>query len=88
MSFFSLDSVKKILTSNGGGCNISNLNQKILSALEMAFPTTIAEQINIVSRIEKMESYFKLLQFNYEKTIALCEDLKQAILRKAFNGEI
>ena len=35
-----------------------------------------------------MESHCKNLQANYEKTLSLCDDLKQALLRKAFNGEI
>ena len=88
MRFFSLDTTKRILTSSGGGCNISNLNQKVLSALEIPFPTSIDEQANIVSRIAQMESHCKTLQANYEKTLSLCDDLKQALLRKAFNGEI
>jgi type I restriction enzyme S subunit len=88
MRFFSLDTTKRILTSSGGGCNISNLNQKVLSALEIPFPTSIDEQANIVSRIAQMESHCKNLQANYEKTLSLCDDLKQALLRKAFNGEI
>ena len=88
MRFFSFDTTKRILTSSGGGCNISNLNQKVLSALKIPFPTSIDEQANIVSRIEQMESHCKTLQANYEKTLSLCDDLKQALLRKAFNGEI
>lgn len=88
MRFFSLNTTKRILTSSGGGCNISNLNQKVLSALEIPFPTSIDEQANIVSRIAQMESHCKNLQANYEKTLSLCNDLKQALLRKAFNGEI
>ncbi|MBQ6683806.1 MAG: restriction endonuclease subunit S, partial [Bacteroidales bacterium] len=77
MRFFSLDTTKRILTSSGGGCNISNLNQKVLSALKIPFPTSIDEQANIVSRIEQMESHCKTLQANYEKTLSLCDDLKQ-----------
>ena len=45
-------------------------------------------QQSIVARLDALSEKCKSLQTNYEKTIALCDDLKQALLRKAFNGEI
>ena len=48
----------------------------------------VVEQQSIVARLDALSEKCKTLQANYEKTIALCDDLKQALLRKAFNGEI
>ncbi len=46
------------------------------------------EQATIIYRLDALNEKCKTLQANYEKTLSLCDDLKQALLRKAFNGEI
>lgn len=45
-------------------------------------------QQTIVARLDALSEKCKTLQANYEKTLSLCDGLKQALLRKAFNGEI
>lgn len=56
---------------------------------EMKVPAIpLSEQTSIAIRLDTLNEKFKTLQSNYEKTITLCDDLKQALLRKAFNGEI
>ena len=42
----------------------------------------------LVARLEELNKHCKALQENYRKTIALSDDMKQALLRKAFNGEL
>ena len=42
----------------------------------------------MISRLGKLKAHCKTLEENYKKTIALCDDMKQALLRKAFNGEL
>jgi type I restriction enzyme S subunit len=46
------------------------------------------EQATIIYRLDALNDKCKSLQANYKKTLSLCDDLKQALLRKAFNGEI
>ena len=43
---------------------------------------------DVVARLDKLNERCKALEENYKKTIALCDDMKQALLRKAFNGEL
>jgi type I restriction enzyme S subunit len=50
--------------------------------------SSIDEQEQIVARLDTLNTHCKTLQANYERTIALCDDMKQALLRKAFNGEL
>lgn len=65
------------------GLSVENINDKVI----IGIPSQ-----NIQKRIANILSQLKIqcnqLQENYRKTIALCEDLKQALLRKAFNGEL
>ena len=43
---------------------------------------------NVVARLDNLNERCQALEENYKKTIALCDDMKQALLRKAFNGEL
>lgn len=45
-------------------------------------------QDKIVEVISGLNDRCKALQENYEKTVSLCNDLKQSLLRKAFSGEL
>ena len=63
-------------------------NQKALNNIKVTYPSTIEEQGSVVSRLDALSANCKALQANYERTIALCDDMKQALLRKAFNGEL
>ena len=38
--------------------------------------------------MDELTQSSKILQDNYHKTLTLCDDLKQSLLRKAFNGEL
>ena len=48
----------------------------------------IEEQRTIVHRLDELNKKSKVLEENYQMTLTLCDDLKQALLRKAFNGEL
>lgn len=63
-------------------------NQKALNSIKIAFPMKEQEMEDILDRLGEMEGKSNSLQENYKKTLALCDDLKQALLRKAFNGEL
>lgn len=48
----------------------------------------ISEQQQIVSKLDALSAKCKELENNYLKTINDCDELKKAILAKAFNGEL
>ena len=68
-------------------CGLKRLSKDYVKERPINIPP-LSEQQSIVSRLDILNDKCNTLQLNYEKEIALCEDLKQAILRKAFNGEI
>lgn len=84
---FRTTKVKRHLTYGDNGCNISNINQKKLSSLQISYPS-LEDQKKIVEEYEIISSLCKRLTFNYEKELAEYEALKQSILRKAFSGEL
>ena len=76
-----------LLNSLGTGATFKELSGGKLASITIPFPIR-SEQQRIVIRLDSLNERCKTLQDNYTKTIALCDDLKQALLRKAFNGEI
>lgn len=63
------------------------INKSKWENLRIHIPS-LSIQERIVATLDKLNAKCRVLQDNYAKTIALCDDLKQALLRKAFNGEL
>lgn len=74
-------------TFENNGVAIPQLTVPMVKKLDIPIPT-MAEQEQIVARLDILNERCKALEENYKKTIALCDDMKQALLRKAFNGEL
>lgn len=80
--------VAKQFEEGARGSTVRNLNTDTVSAVRVSIPLSHSEQREIVATLDSLNAKCKVLQDNYTKTIALCDDLKQALLRKAFNGEL
>ena len=59
-----------------------------LATIRVRVPSSIKEQETIVERLDGIADTIALLQQNYQKTLTLCDDLKQSLLCKAFNGDL
>ncbi len=70
------------------GAAIPQINNGDIAPLTISFPKILTEEHSVVNRLIKHREICKALEDNYKKTIALCDDMKQALLRKAFNGEL
>jgi type I restriction enzyme S subunit len=75
------------LVSQQTGVGVPHISGKQILSFETPIPNIIDQQY-IATRLDALNEKCKTLQANYEKTLSLCDDLKQALLRKAFNGEI
>ena len=65
------------------GLSVGNISDKAFISVPPK-----KQQCAIANRLDALNNRCKQLQENYTKTIALCDDLKQALLTKAFNGEL
>lgn len=70
-----------------GACGLKRLAKEIAEQSIISFPD-IEVQKKVAARIREEECKITNLQQNYQKTLTLCDDLKQSLLRKAFNGEL
>ena len=86
LHYMKAESSRKILNGKEGA-NISNLNQKILGDFEVPIPP-LSEQKRIVKELDTLSEKTKALQDIYKKILLDCDELKQALLQKAFEGEL
>ncbi len=61
-----------------------NISAQKYNCLIISFPTETSEQQRIADRLDALSANVKALQTNYTETITLCNDLKQALLKKVF----
>lgn len=62
---------------------VVHTNAPSLKAIVLPIPT-LSEQQRIADRLDALSANVKALQTNYAETITLCNDLKQALLKKVF----
>lgn len=72
-------------TCTGARMPRANMNQ----FLDFIMPLPpLEEQQRIVEKLDAISDRCRQMEDNYKQTISLCDDLKQSLLRKAFNGEL
>ena len=75
------------LNSNSVGTTMINLNQKIIKSLKVP-NVSYLEQQEIVSRVESLFAKADAIEQQYKSLKAKIDTLPQAILHKAFKGEL
>ena len=85
--YLKASSTHELLINSGEGANISNLNQKILTALPVTYPSH-DQQIKLVDNIKKVEVESGALKQVYTEKLAAIDELKKSILHLAFTGQL
>jgi type I restriction enzyme S subunit len=67
--------------------NQANINGTKLKSYPIPLPS-LKEQQTIVKHLDALSAHCKELEANYQKTIAQCDEMKKAVLGKAFSGEL
>lgn len=86
-NYFQTASVKEYVLKKVNTLMQPNLSIKDLKAMPIPYCDR-AEMEQVVARLDKLKEHCTALEDNYKKTIVLCDDMKQALLRQAFNGEL
>lgn len=70
-----------------GACGLKRLSKDYVNEYNIPLPP-LPEQKRIVKELDTLSEKVRLLQEIYTKQIANCDELKQAYLQKAFEGEL
>ncbi len=64
------------------------LNMPLIRSIKFSYPKKIAEQKEIIQKLDALRTETKKLEAVYQKKLLNLEELKKSILQKAFNGEL
>ena len=84
----STDDVLNVMRGQSKGSNQPFVSLGYLRNYIITIPNSFDEQVRLVARLDDLNERCNSLQENYQKTLSLCDNLKQSLLRKAFNGEL
>ena len=82
-----LQSVKILLQAEGKGSAQDNLNLATFEDMKFPFPT-VDEQVRIMTSLNYLRMEMEHAKENYDRKLALVDELKQSLLAKAFSGEL
>ena len=85
--FMRTKAARRVMIDGGGGSNISNLNQKLLSGLRIAFPDGKQQQA-VLEELDRVRTQAGQLVAVYQTKLQSLDALRQALLQKAFAGEL
>ena len=75
------------LTRDGGGANISNINQAKLSELPISLPS-FNQQQDIASRLDDIREETQRLESLYQRKLDALDALRKSLLHQAFSGAL
>ncbi|MDP3070803.1 MAG: restriction endonuclease subunit S [Opitutaceae bacterium] len=87
LHFMKSSATRERLTRDGGGANISNINQAKLSELPVSLPS-FKQQEEIANRLDDLREETQRLASLYERKHAALEALKKSLLHQAFTGQL
>jgi type I restriction enzyme S subunit len=87
LHFMRSRTTRERLAGDGGGSNISNINQAKLSELPISYPSLCLQE-KIISSLVALSEETQHLTHLYERKLAALEELKKSLLHQAFNGEL
>jgi type I restriction enzyme S subunit len=85
--FMKSASSRKRLTDGGTGTNIKSLNQGMLSALTIPFPSISMQKV-LVEKLESLSQETQRLGSLYKRKLSALEALKKSLLHQAFTGAL
>ena len=85
---FNTRAVRQAIHDRASGVNVRHTSPTKIGEVVVAFPTSMAEQKRIVSRLADLASESQRLAAIYARKLAALAELKQALLHQAFSGQL
>jgi len=87
LHFMKSSATRDRLMRDGGGANISNINQAKLAELPVSLPS-FSRQEEIANRLDDLREETQRLDRLYSRKLAALEALKKSLLHRAFSGQL
>lgn len=80
--------MQKRIHEKGTGLTATGIKAKLLKKVEISFPKTLTVQKAIIAKLDSLSTETQRLEAIYQQKLNDLSELKQAILQKAFAGEL
>jgi type I restriction enzyme, S subunit len=85
---FNTPQVRRDIHARASGVKVRHTSPRKIGEIVVAFPSEIAEQRQIVSKLESLAAETQRLARLYEQKLAALAALKKSLLHQAFTGEL
>lgn len=80
--------VQQRIRAKGTGATVQGIKARLLKTIEISFPKSLAEQGQIVTKLNGLSQETQRLASVYERKLAALEALKKSLLHHAFTGQL
>jgi type I restriction enzyme S subunit len=80
--------VQQRIHAKGTGATVKGIKASLLKTIELSFPKIIAEQRQIVAKLNSLRDETQRLESIYKQKLNALDDLKKSLLHQAFSGEL
>jgi type I restriction enzyme S subunit len=80
--------VQQRIRTKGTGATVQGIKARLLKLIEISFPKTLAEQEQIVVKLDSLREETQRLESIYQQKLAALEALKKSLLHQAFTGKL
>lgn len=80
--------VQQRIRAKGTGATVQGIRARLLKTIDISFPKSLAEQKQIVEKLDALWEETQRLAAIYERKLAELEALKKSLLHQAFTGEL
>lgn len=81
--------VEDLIKEMGAGTSgQTELSRTTLKEIEISYPTSLKEQKSIAANLSELSTQTRKLELIYRQKLTNIEDLKKAVLQKAFAGQL
>jgi type I restriction enzyme S subunit len=85
---FNTETVRKEIHDNASGVKVRHTSPTKIGEVLVSFPTSISEQLAIVSKLADLVEETQRLESIYQQKLAALDALKKSLLHQAFSGQL
>ncbi len=80
--------VQQRIHHKGTGATVKGIKASLLKTIEISFPKSVADQKQIVAKLDALHAETQRLGSLYQRKLAALDELKKSLLHHAFNGQL
>jgi type I restriction enzyme S subunit len=80
--------VQQRIQAKGTGATVKGIKASLLRTIEISFPKSVAEQRDVVAKLDTLSEETHRLESLYQRKLAALDELKKSLLHQAFTGKL